>query len=203
MGSFVARAGARRARGAGRRGPRGGAQGGGSSSGGRGFGGGAEAEEADAYTSAAEPDAPLRVWQAKFAEENARKDAEEKRAREERRAAAKAAMRKWLGEKQAQLEARKATNREEDEARDTALDAELGGPSWDRVSKLLDHHEDIGETEAAAPASPDHHDEEDHKHGKRAAHRHKHKETFAVKDASRMKDILIGVKAKGGLPKAE
>jgi uncharacterized protein YdiU (UPF0061 family) len=163
-----------------------------------------DADASDAYASAPEPDAPLRVWQAKFAEENARKDAEEKRAREERRANAKVAMRKWLAEKQAQLEARKATNREEDEAHEAALDAELGGPSWDRVHKLLDKRDDLEEA-TSAPASPEHHDDDDHKAGKaaRLAARHKHKETFTVKDAGRMRDILIGVKAKGGLPKQE
>jgi hypothetical protein len=101
------------------------------------------------------------------------------------------------------LEARKASNREADETRQADLDAQLDGPSWDRVSALLDSHEDMA---GGAPDVRAEDDDEGKASSSSGSSRGRGRKAAAApgpsplapKDATRMRDILISLKAHGG-----
>lgn len=118
------------------------------------------------------------------------KDAKERDAKAARRAAGKAALKKALADRAAAVETRKASNREAEARKEKeAMDA-LEGEPWGRVVSLIDIH---AHSKAAAEGAAE---------GGAAAPRKKAPADVAVPDVARHKDILISLKAAGGLPPA-
>jgi len=116
------------------------------------------------------------------------KDAKERDAKAARRSAGKAALKKALGDRAAAVETRKASNREAEARKEKeAMDA-LEGEPWGRVVSLIDIH---AHSKAAAEGE-----------GGAAAPKKKPSADVAVPDVARHKDILISLKAAGGLPPA-
>ncbi len=107
------------------------------------------------------------------------KDAAERDAKAARKAAGKAGLKKLLAERKSVVDARKGKNREDEKASEQSVLDGLQGESWARVVSLVDVHG--GAAAAAAPAE---------KKGKHAA------AAAAAGDTTRMKDVLIGLKAK-------
>jgi hypothetical protein len=116
------------------------------------------------------------------------KDAKERDAKTARRAAGKAALKKALADRAAAVETRKASNREAEARKEKeAMDA-LEGEPWGRVVSLIDIH---AHSKAAAAEG-----------GEGGAPKKKAPADVAVPDVARHKNILISLKAAGGLPPA-
>jgi hypothetical protein len=141
-----------------------------------------------------EPAAALVEFNKKFRAVVEEKDAKERDAKNARKTAGKAALKKLLSERTAKVEARKAQNKEEEEAKEREMLDALQGESWGRVVSLIDIHagasasasseKSVG-SGAGASVSGGSHSEKRHKD-----HGDKHGDT------SRMKDVLVQLKNK-------
>ena len=126
---------------------------------------------------------PLVEFNKRFRAACEEKDGKERDAKAQRRTAGKAALKKLLQDRSSALEARKTANREaEASAEKAAMDA-LEGESWGRVVSLIDIH---GVAAAAAEAGKS--------TGAKAS------KTDVEPAIGRHKDVLISLKAAGGLP---
>jgi hypothetical protein len=95
---------------------------------------------------------PLVEFNKKFRALNEEKDAAEREAKAQRKAAGRAALKKLLSERVSLVEGRKAKNREEEAARLQAAMDSLEAESWGRVVSLVDVHGTVAAA-AATPAS--------------------------------------------------
>jgi hypothetical protein len=128
-------------------------------------------------------------------------DAREREQKAARKAAGKAALKKALAERKAAVDARKAKNREEEAATEQAMLDALQGESWSRVVDLVNVHA-AGQAGAAAGGAPAAAGGGAASAAAAAGKKGGGASSGAASgdragaDASRMKDILLGLKAK-------
>lgn len=98
-------------------------------------------QSAPAGKGGAVPDtSALIAFNARFRAAGEEKDAKEREAKAARRAAGKAALKKMTAERAAAADARKARNRAEEAATERAMLDALQGETWTRVVSLIDIH---------------------------------------------------------------
>lgn len=110
------------------------------------------------------------------------KDAKEREGKAARKAAGKAALKKMLSERSEVIASRKGSNRAAEAAAEKEMLNALEGESWGRVVSLVDIHGHVAAPAAGAAA--------DKKVHAKAA------DKGEVGDTTRMKDILLTLKAK-------
>lgn len=138
---------------------------------------------------------PLVEFNKKFRAAVEEKDAKEREAKNARRSTGKATLKKLLSERLAKAEARKTKNRDDEAQKEREMLDALQSESWSRVVSLIDIHgsaagssaSSSGGASSGAGAAAHSAEHKDKKHSK---------EAHAHGDTSRMKDVLIQLKAK-------
>jgi hypothetical protein len=126
--------------------------------------------------------APLADFNKRFRDLVEAKDAKERDAKAARKAAGKAALKKLLAERTEIISARKGSNRAAEASAEKEMLNALEGESWGRVVSLVDIHGHV----AASPSAG-----AEKKSSAKAA-----VDKGEVGDTTRMKDILLTLKAK-------
>ena len=145
---------------------------------------------------AATPDnSALIEFNKRFRDAGEVKDATERKGKDARKAAGKAALKKMLAERTDNISTRKALNREAESAAEKEMLASLNGESWGRVVSLVDIHS--GGATAAHPAGGPATAAGGGAVEKKVHHAVSHKAGESiVGDTGRMKDLLIALKTK-------